>query len=49
MNLKRLPLHWKIIIGMVLGVLFGFLMSNFGQFGKDIISTGIEGISFQEI
>jgi len=42
MNLKRLPLHWKIIIGMVLGVLFGFLMSNFGQFGKDIISDWIK-------
>ena len=42
MNLKRLPLHWKIIIGMVFGVLFGFLMSNFGQFGKDLISDWIK-------
>ena len=42
MNLKKLPLHWKIIMGMVLGVLFGFLMSNYGQFGKDIISDWIK-------
>ena len=42
MNLKKLPLHWKIIIGMVLGVLFGFLMSNFEQFGKDFISDWIK-------
>ena len=42
MNLKKLPLHWKIIIGMVFGVLFGFLMSNFGQFGKDIISDWVK-------
>ena len=42
MNLKELPLHWKIIIGMVLGVLFGFLMSNFEQFGKDFISDWIK-------
>ena len=42
MNLKELPLHWKIIIGMVLGVLFGFLMSNFDQTGKDIISDWIK-------
>ena len=42
MNLKKLPLHWKIIIGMVFGVLFGFLMSNFGQFGKDLISDWVK-------
>ena len=42
MNLKELPLHWKIILGMVLGVLFGFLMSNFEQFGKDFISDWIK-------
>ena len=33
MNLKRLPLHWKIIIGMVLGVLFGFLMWGSASIG----------------
>ena len=42
MNLKKLPLHWKIIIGMILGVLFGFLMSNFEQFGKDFISDWLK-------
>ncbi|WP_116106079.1 dicarboxylate/amino acid:cation symporter [Lewinella sp. IMCC34191] len=28
--MKSLPLHWKIIIGMVLGVLFGFAASTLG-------------------
>lgn len=27
----KLALHWKILIGMVLGLLFGFLMDHFGQ------------------
>ena len=26
--MKKLSLHWKILIGMALGVLFGFIMSN---------------------
>ncbi len=42
MSLKNLPLHWKIILGMFLGVFFGFLMSNFDQTGKDIISDWIK-------
>ncbi len=42
MSLKNLPLHWKIILGMFLGVLFGFLMSNFDQTGKDVISDWIK-------
>ena len=42
MSLKNLPLHWKIILGMFLGVLFGFLMSNFDQTGKDIVSDWIK-------
>ncbi|MFT6843639.1 MAG: Na+/H+-dicarboxylate symporter, partial [Psychroserpens sp.] len=25
--MKKLALHWKIIIGMVLGILFGFIMN----------------------
>ncbi len=25
--MKKLPLHWKIIIGMVLGIIFGFIMN----------------------
>ena len=28
--MKKLALHWKIIIGMVLGVLFGLLASKMG-------------------
>lgn len=38
--MKKLALHWKIIIGMVLGVLFALLMINFewgAQFVKDWI------------
>ena len=30
MNIRKLALHWKIIIGMVTGVLFGFLAANAG-------------------
>lgn len=26
----KLALHWKILIGMVLGIVFGFVMNNFG-------------------
>ena len=31
----KLALHWKILIGMVLGVLLGLIASNFG--GKDLV------------
>ena len=41
MRLRNLPLHWKIILGMFLGVLFGFLMSNFDSTGKELISNCI--------
>jgi Na+/H+-dicarboxylate symporter len=30
LNIRKLALHWKIIIGMVTGVLFGFLAANAG-------------------
>ena len=40
--MKKIPLHWKIIIGMVLGICVGFLMSNFGQFGKQLVSNWIK-------
>lgn len=30
MNIRKLALHWKIIIGMVTGVLFGFLAASMG-------------------
>ena len=42
MRLRNLPLHWKIILGMFLGVLFGFLMSNFDSSGKELISNWIK-------
>jgi len=38
--MKKLALHWKIIIGMFLGVIFGFIMNSIGeqQFVTDWIS-----------
>ena len=39
--MKNLALHWKILIGMALGVVFGLIMSNF-DFGKDFISDWIK-------
>ena len=37
--MKKLALHWKIIIGMVLGVVYGLLASHFGiiEFTNDWI------------
>ncbi len=26
----KLALHWKIMIGMILGIVFGYVMNNFG-------------------
>jgi len=34
--MKNLALHWKILIGMVLGVVFGFVMVNFSG-GKELV------------
>ncbi len=34
--MKKLELHWQILIGMFLGLLFGFIMTQF-TFGKDFI------------
>ncbi|MAV00040.1 MAG: dicarboxylate/amino acid:cation symporter [Flavobacteriaceae bacterium] len=39
--MKNLALHWKILIGMAFGVVFGLIMSNF-DFGKDFISDWIK-------
>ena len=39
--MKKIPLHWKILIGMALGVIFGIIMSNF-DFGKELISDWIK-------
>ena len=34
--MKKLELHWRILIGMGAGILFGFLMSTL-SWGKDFI------------
>jgi Na+/H+-dicarboxylate symporter len=39
--MKKLALHWKIIIGMVLGILFALLMIQF-SFGKSFISDWVK-------
>ncbi|GAA4898148.1 dicarboxylate/amino acid:cation symporter [Flaviramulus aquimarinus] len=38
--MKKLALHWKIIIGMVLGIIFGFIMNTVDG-GKNIVSDWI--------
>lgn len=40
MNLKRIPLHWQIVTGMALGLLFGFVMTLV-PFGKTFIGDWI--------
>ena len=39
--MKKLALHWKILIGMALGVVFALLMTNF-EFGKEFIKDWIK-------
>ena len=39
--MKKLALHWKILIGMVLGVLIGFIMSSF-EGGKEIVQDWVK-------
>ncbi len=39
--MRKLELHWKILIGMVLGILFGFIMTGF-DWGKDFVSDWIQ-------
>ena len=39
--MKKLALHWQIIIGMVLGVVFALVMTNF-SFGKQFITDWIK-------
>ena len=39
--MKKLALHWKILIGMVLGVIIGVLFSNF-EGGKQLIQDWIK-------
>ena len=38
--MKKLALHWKIIIGMVLGILFGFIMNSISG-GKNFVADWI--------
>ena len=38
--MKKLALHWKILIGMVLGILFGLLMTSFSN-GADFVGDWI--------
>ncbi len=39
--MKKLALHWKIMIGMGLGILFGILMTQF-EWGKPFVKDWIE-------
>lgn len=39
--MRKLELHWKILIGMVLGILFGFIMTGF-DWGKDFVADWIQ-------
>ncbi len=39
--MKKLALHWKILLGMVLGILVGILMTNFDG-GKEIVQNWIK-------
>ena len=38
--MKKLALHWKILIGMVLGILFGFGMT-YWEGGKEFVADWI--------
>ena len=42
-KMKKLKLHWKILIGMLIGVLFGFVMLQFTD-GKSFVQNWIEPI-----
>ncbi len=39
--MKKLALHWKILIGMVLGIIFGFIMNSIDG-GKDFVTDWIK-------
>ena len=39
--MKKIELHWQILLGMILGVLFGFIMS-YTTFGSSFISDWIK-------
>jgi Na+/H+-dicarboxylate symporter len=39
--MKKIALHWKILIGMVLGIIFGFIMTSVDG-GKDFVTDWIK-------
>jgi len=39
--MKKLALHWKILIGMVLGVVLGFAMASFDG-GKELVQDWVK-------
>ena len=39
--MKKMALHWKIIIGMVLGIIFGFIMNSV-EGGRDFVTDWIK-------
>jgi len=39
--MKKLALHWKILLGMALGVVFALIMTNF-DFGKEFVKDWIK-------
>ena len=39
--MKQIALHWKILIGMVLGIIFGFIMNSI-EGGKEIVIDWIK-------
>ncbi len=39
--MKRIALHWQILIGMLLGLIFGYLMTSF-SFGKEFVVDWIK-------
>src|SRR5690606_36037408 len=39
--MRKLELHWKILIGMTLGILFGFLMTQI-SWGKEVVADWIQ-------
>jgi Na+/H+-dicarboxylate symporter len=41
--MKKLDLHWQILIGMILGILFGFAMTQI-SWGRDFVSDWIQPI-----
>ena len=41
--MKKLALHWQILLGMILGLVFGFLMTQI-SWGVDFVTDWIKPI-----